>query len=265
MERLLIIFVFIALAYGQFSPFDDSILFEISWPTKHPLNHETSLTEELEFESLTTPDNEQYKCYISHQPQAQSTDEGVIGNSLTPDVLLKEVIESKECVYLVEGYWTYELCYGVSLRQFHEDKNKEGKVIKSLEFLLGKFDSKGSLPPSTVDVPPTWFYVNKNYPYYEITLENGSPCDIRESTNRLTHLLFICDSEQSPVASLVMIKETTTCEYQAVVATSQLCQNSLYQIKKKPVHPIQCHAVDGGPRSVWVSVASNGGYLTMFA
>jgi endoplasmic reticulum lectin 1 len=135
----------------------------------------------------------------------------------------------------------------VSLRQFHEDKNKEGKVIKSLEFLLGKFDSKGSLPPSTVDVPPTWFYVNKNYPYYEITLENGSPCDIRESTNRLTHLLFICDSEQSPVASLVMIKETTTCEYQAVVATSQLCQNSLYQIKKKPVHPIQCHAVDGGP------------------
>ncbi len=28
----------------------------------------------------------------------------------------------------VEGYWSYELCHGLHLRQFHEDRGQDGKV-----------------------------------------------------------------------------------------------------------------------------------------
>ena len=28
----------------------------------------------------------------------------------------------------VEGYWNYELCHGLHIRQFHEDRSEDGKV-----------------------------------------------------------------------------------------------------------------------------------------
>lgn len=40
----------------------------------------------------------------------------------------------------LESYWTYELCHGKYMRQFHEDR--EGKKHKLQEFYLGKWDSK---------------------------------------------------------------------------------------------------------------------------
>ena len=56
-----------------------------------------------------------------------------------PDALglLEKLFVQSGCVYRMEPYWTYELCHGKHLRQYHEER--EGKNIKLQEYFLGKF------------------------------------------------------------------------------------------------------------------------------
>lgn len=42
------------------------------------------------------------------------------------------------CTYRLEPYWTYELCHGKYLRQYHEETNAMRKK-SSQEFYLGAF------------------------------------------------------------------------------------------------------------------------------
>jgi len=40
--------------------------------------------------------------------------------------------------FQLEAYWTYELCHGKFIRQYHEER--EGKKVKIQEYYLGKWD-----------------------------------------------------------------------------------------------------------------------------
>jgi hypothetical protein len=40
--------------------------------------------------------------------------------------------------YQLESYWTYELCHGRYIRQYHEER--EGKKVKLQEYYLGKWN-----------------------------------------------------------------------------------------------------------------------------
>ena len=42
--------------------------------------------------------------------------------------ILEKLFVSQACAYRLEHYWTYELCHGRFLRQFHEER--DGKKIK---------------------------------------------------------------------------------------------------------------------------------------
>lgn len=38
-----------------------------------------------------------------------------------------------------ESYWTYEICHGHYVRQYHEER--EGKKVKLQEYILGRWDT----------------------------------------------------------------------------------------------------------------------------
>ena len=39
---------------------------------------------------------------------------------------------------------------------------------------------------------PTWHYDGMEYPYFQVEMKGGTPCDLRNNEPRATRLLFIC-------------------------------------------------------------------------
>ena len=52
--------------------------------------------------------------------------------------MLEKLFVQSKCAYRLEHYWTYELCHGKSLRQYHEER--DGKNIKTTEYFLGYYN-----------------------------------------------------------------------------------------------------------------------------
>ena len=50
------------------------------------------------------------------------------------------ICKGQTCAYRLESYWTYELCHGRFLRQYHEER--DGKEVKVQEYFLGHFSSE---------------------------------------------------------------------------------------------------------------------------
>ena len=85
-------------------------------------------------------------------------------------------------------YWTYELCHGKHIRQYHEER--DGKVIKMQEYILGTFTKEMMdelVSKHEKDVangitrhPPTKKIEGVAMPYYEITMTGGTKCDLTQ-------------------------------------------------------------------------------------
>ena len=109
-------------------------------------NPHASESEEEEFDTIPmlTRHGEKYVCTI---PRTDGKDkEKDSKNSYegqTALALLEPLFVSQSCAYRLEHYWTYELCHGRFLRQYHEERDgKTIKVIDSCKKLLVKKISK---------------------------------------------------------------------------------------------------------------------------
>ena len=91
--------------------------------------------------------------------------------------LLEKMFTQQTCAYRLESYWTYELCHGKHLRQYHEER--DGKAIKVQEYYLGKFtkemydqlvaDNEKDVANGITRHPPTKKIEGLNMPYHEVT------------------------------------------------------------------------------------------------
>nr|CAD7193930.1 unnamed protein product [Timema douglasi] len=57
----------------------------------------------------------------------------------SPLQLLQPLFNQLSCSYRLESYWTYEVCHGRYVRQYHEER--EGKKVKLQEYYLGRLDN----------------------------------------------------------------------------------------------------------------------------
>lgn len=232
--------------------FNDQLLHEINW-------HDSSASfrkghELKEKIYLTTNDNERYQCILPKVDHDGKNFDSERSEGASPETLLSEVLngETKKCSYRLEPFWTYELCHGEKVSQYHEEKDAEDGV-KRTEYLLGKLskkevkdlldkpqtskDGKSSVPFRKID--------NKATPYYSVVMDNGSLCELNNKPRKTT-VLYICHPTSSN--EIMSIKEVTTCEYEVIVLTPTLCSNPAYLIKATPTHNIDCHALSGSPR-----------------
>ena len=71
-----------------------------------------------------------YSCSIPNvkKPSADDIEEYTGPNALN---ILQQLFITQACAYRLEHYWTYELCHGRYIRQFHEER--DGKNIKVRE------------------------------------------------------------------------------------------------------------------------------------
>ena len=149
-----------------------------------------------------------------------------------PDALglLESLFVGSSCAYRAEPYWTYELCHGKHLRQYHEER--EGKQIKLQEYFLGKFNKnlfdelvaehKKDVANGITRHPPTKMIEKIAMPYYEISMTDGTMCDLTKLPRR-TRVLYTCyPGGRNEIYSF---KEISTCDYEVVVLTATLCKH----------------------------------------
>ena len=202
----------------NFNPLRDDILFQINWLSPSITDINKGAPPGIEYNSddafvVTSVNQEKYKCTVPSLTSSQIDS----GSDRTDEKSLVEVLlplmKSDFCSYYVEAYWTYELCHGKYLRQYHEERIKKdgsaskstvtikqdesGKVvldkndeeskndlIKTTEFFLGYFKGKvedvlsASKPESKSQVPKKMIKGVKT-PYLSINMTDGTTCDLK--------------------------------------------------------------------------------------
>ncbi|KAG7462677.1 hypothetical protein MATL_G00187300 [Megalops atlanticus] len=249
----------IAAARGTPSSFTDEIPFKINWPGAEFTLPTGALYKEDDFVIMTTTDKEKYKCLLpSLSSGDEDEDKEYTGPS--PATLLEPLFKQSSCSYRIESYWTYEVCHGKHVRQYHEEK-ETGQKINVQEYYLGTMVKKSESPLPGADMEkteeadaektesekevPTKNVEGQLTPYYPVEMGNGTPCVLKQNRPRSTSVLYICHPEAKH--EILSIAEVTTCEYEVVVLTPLLCGHPKYRFKSSPVNDIFCQALSGSP------------------
>lgn len=250
--NLLLCALFSIVRTHDFRNFDDTVIFKINWPGKS----DTELLEpqaNIEPYFITTANNERYKCIIPDATE-QENDYSELYTGLNPIQLLQPIFAQNSCSYRLESYWTYELCHGRYVRQYHEDR--EGKKIKLQEYYLGTldkaykmklsafYDEQAKNPNRKLNIP-----IKKidgiNMPYIEIEMTDGTVCDLNNKP-RIIKVLYVCYKHGKH--DIYSLKETVSCEYEAIVLSPVLCDHPDYKPQDTGENEITCQPVDKAPK-----------------
>ena len=244
--------ILVTIVYGHdFKSFDDTVLFKINWPGKASSDLLESQTN-VEPYFITTANNERYQCLIVDNADKEQDYNGPYYGS-NPIELLSKLFSQNTCSYRLEPYWTYELCHGRFVRQYHEDR--DGKRVKTQEYYLGTFQKveefhlfaeyelrdktskKADIPVKKVD--------GINMPYVEIEMGDGTVCNLNNKPRKVK-VLYVC--YQHGKHELFSLEETSTCEYEIVVLSPLLCSHPDYKPQDTGENEINCLPVDNAPK-----------------
>ncbi|XP_046860059.1 endoplasmic reticulum lectin 1-like [Xenia sp. Carnegie-2017] len=240
----------------QNAKFDDSMLYDISWSGPRRSGQNLDVNSQL---LITTKDNERYHCALPVLRE-DLMDEYSPGPGPSPEELLKPLTDNMRCSYRLDTYWTYELCHGLHVRQYHDEKPMMSSVVQ--EYILGKLkiadDDDQQLTDEVVEKdstknkvsekqvsPPKRNLNGREVPYYEVVMENGTPCELLNGKPRKTHVIYMC--RQDSHNEIISVKEIQSCVYQFEVFTPLLCASDMYKVKEDIIHSIRCHSLDGSP------------------
>ncbi|VDN55110.1 unnamed protein product [Dracunculus medinensis] len=171
-------------------------------------------------------------CRLPKLPSNSESEKNFKKQNLTVN-LISEVASAafyvKNCVSRNYGWWTYEVCFGQEVRQFHGD----GSLSDNSAIFLGFYGNDSYVDES------------KKGPYYEQFYSNGSVCDLTNHA-RQVRVMYLCDENlQTNEAYIASVEEPSLCQYKIAIKTGSLCKlhpfNSVN--KRRPKLKIQCHPV----------------------
>ncbi|XP_031552840.1 endoplasmic reticulum lectin 1-like isoform X2 [Actinia tenebrosa] len=255
------------LTVVSFDNFNDNILFGVTWAGPLTLREGQVTQDGKDYISshdsvfIMTNNNEKYRCLLPSEQIKNKLYSGEDGYGPSPEELLAPLADEARCSYRLEAYWTYELCHGKHVRQFHDERTQKG--VKLQEYFLGKAyvpdkkDRKVSEPKPIPEPPITNHKDGKNIarkpltrklegrdmPYFEVVMGNGTTCDLLSGKPREIHVLYFCHPQGNN--EILSVKEMSTCVYEMEVITPSLCSNEFYRFEEDPVHEISCHSLDG--------------------
>uniref|UniRef100_A0A8D0CNX3 Endoplasmic reticulum lectin n=1 Tax=Sander lucioperca TaxID=283035 RepID=A0A8D0CNX3_SANLU len=237
---------------GGYPSFTDEIPFKITWPgAEFTLPASGVLYKEDDFVIMTTTEKEKYKCLLPSLVSGDEDDDKEYSGP-SPGELLEPLFKRSSCSYRIESYWTYEVCHGKHIRQYHEEK-ETGQKISVQEYFLGNMAQK-SQPTETDKVEEAEHVKSATEtdniegqltPYFSLEMGNGTPCVLKQNEARSTSVLYVCHPEAKH--EILSVAEVTTCEYEVVVLTPLLCAHPKYRFKSSPVNAIFCQALAGSP------------------
>ncbi|UJR09269.1 hypothetical protein I4U23_013514 [Adineta vaga] len=217
----------------------DDILYDIKW--------QREITSSLDLANsfiFTSKRKETYSCVL---PTTQSTD------TTLPDYILNTELESffqnlhsqaaTTCTYRLDPYWTYELCHGMHIRQYHETK-VAGKKTMHQEYFLGYYHaaSQEKLVNDQDQAVTRILYKtfdNREMPMLEVRYTHGTNCDLNSDSPRETVVLYMC--HENGRNGIMSIQEVSSCHYEIVIASPQLCKISAFNLVEPSQYKINCY------------------------
>uniref|UniRef100_A0A8D0L4X1 Endoplasmic reticulum lectin n=1 Tax=Sphenodon punctatus TaxID=8508 RepID=A0A8D0L4X1_SPHPU len=233
---------------------NDDIPFRVNWPgTEFSLPTTGVLYKEDNYIIMTTVDKERYKCILPFVANGDEEEEKDYKGP-SPADLLEPLFKQSSCSYRIESYWTYEVCHGKHIRQYHEEK-ETGQKINIQEYYLGNMLRKNPLldpeqeemetPKESTKEIPSKNIEGQMTPYYPIGMGNGTPCSLRQNLPRSSTVMYICHPEAKH--EILSVAEVTTCEYEVIILTPLLCNHPKYRYRSSPVNDIYCQSMPGSP------------------
>jgi endoplasmic reticulum lectin 1 len=186
---------------------------------------------------ITSADDEHYQCVLPEiETRPRRRIESYTGPS--PGALLQPLYVENTCSFRIESYWVYELCHGRYLLQYHEEKDSKTRT----EYYLGNFaKSLAEAEDKKFDQlnPPTRRFEEEELPYYPVTYQHGTTCDLTGKP-RTTTVLYVC--EEGAKNQIRSLNELSTCNYEIVVMTNRLCAHPSFHKAPAKENEIQCYA-----------------------
>ncbi|XP_055684497.1 endoplasmic reticulum lectin 1 isoform X1 [Lutzomyia longipalpis] len=224
--------------------FDDNILYKINWPGKIDDLQDAERAEPM---FVTTSKKEKYRCMIPPIQTVEDTDNSPYMGPAPLDLLMP-LFASAQCSIRIESYWTYEVCHGLYVKQFHEER--DGKSVKTQEYHLGRWDWKNEalrekIMQAEQEKGDTLQYKkidSLNLPYFELEMTDGTICDINNEP-RVTKVLYVCYAHGKN--AIYSLKETSTCNYEMIILTPNLCSHPKFRPQEAGDNNINCYPVDG--------------------
>ncbi|XP_067131346.1 protein OS-9-like [Centruroides vittatus] len=158
-----------------------------------------------------------YECLL---PQLELKDEildfsesATVESSDIKDLL--QPLQNAPCLIKTKDWWTYELCYGHYIKQYHvEDSKIVGQVIT-----LGLYDSDFDWDNETNKDKSS---ENRQKRYHSQYYNNGSKCDLTGQP-RNAEIRFFCEEDSGDY--IHRVDEPGTCSYLITVHTSRICNH----------------------------------------
>ncbi|CAI5703934.1 unnamed protein product [Peronospora effusa] len=146
-------------------------------------------------------------------------------NLFTVRLLLQPLEDAQKCITRTEGWWTYEFCFGRSVRQYHRDA--DGRI--TAEFSLGMFDEEGNRELERTGSALVSEYIDATHdvprPAYLELYDDGTICkDSENHVPRKAKVLYYC-SHGGTSHHILTVKETQTCTYTVKVSSPVLCDH----------------------------------------
>ncbi len=156
------------------------------------------------------------------------------------------------CYAHVDGWWTYQLCPGTVMKQYHA--TPAGSVDPASEYSLGTFNASAS------DQEPAAAKHRLPVVYRE-EYSQGTPCDIGSKQHRSTIVSYECDVDAAPtlvqVCSscralqlikfatilldlIIQVREISPCVYTAIFRSASVCKHPAFKPAAAPVVPVDC-------------------------
>ena len=116
--------------------------------------------------------------------------------------------------------------------------------ISQLSATAEEFADKLQQLRKTGKEPPHVTVEGVSQPYIEFNFTGGTVCDLNNKP-RVTRVLYVCS--ENAKHELHSIKETFTCEYEAIVLSPILCLHKDYKTESVSENEIRCYPVGAAP------------------
>ncbi|XP_064471706.1 protein OS-9-like isoform X1 [Ornithodoros turicata] len=181
---------------------------------------------------MTSKFGQDYQCSLPEEPSTSESADASTDETDVPNVIkLLEPLRNGPCLTKTKNWWTYELCYGQSIKQFHIENGKpEGAII-----YLGLYESDFDWNNLT-----NLEQLNKSgqQKYHSQIYNRGSNCDIT-GVHRRSEVRYYCEEDSADY--IYAVEEPETCSYIFTIHTSRVCSFPPLKPPASPKpHTIHC-------------------------
>ncbi|XP_078545070.1 protein OS-9 isoform X4 [Lissotriton helveticus] len=127
---------------------------------------------------------------------------------------LLKPMETAPCLIKTKDWWTYELCYGKHIQQYHMEELEVKGDILYLGHYQSEFDWNNETAKATKH--------HRLKRYHSQLYVNGSKCDLNGRT-REAEVRFVC--EEGTGDYIARIDEPQSCAYVLTVHTTRICHH----------------------------------------